>query len=492
MERFRSRYALVAAGITMAVGVGNLWRFPRVAAEWGGGTFLIILVLASVLWAIPLLIAESLLGSKSRLGTVGAFRDFMGRRYTWAGTFMGLVTVGILAYYTVVCAWTLYYFGTSLSGQFNEPEVNTEAIWDNLTASPALVIALQLASVLLVVLVLARGLKKGFEGVLMVAMPALFVLLVILAIRAVTLPGGLEGLRYLFAVDFADFGNAQVWLEAFTQIAFSTGAGWGLYLTYAVYSRDREDMAGNATIMTVGDLIAGLLAGITVLCTLFALTSVVMAEEALGAGNEGLAFVHFPPLFADMPGGVVFAPLFFLAFALAGLSSLVAMVELVVRNAMDMGASRITSLVVVGAGAFVLGIPSALSTDVFANQDFVWGVALLLSGLLAAIAIMKYGMGRAHAEVAETQSIPIAGWFRICITLFPVMFVALMGFWIYQTLFVFGDPWWDLLSPFSLMTMLAQWAAILVLALVLNNVLARRISAGALSGSSSSSTDARG
>lgn len=483
MERFGSRYALVAAGITMAVGTGNLWRFPRVAAEWGGGTFLIVLLLSSVLWAVPLLIAESLMGSKSRLGTVGAFRDFMGPRFAWMGAFMGLVTIGILFYYAVVCGWALYYFGYSLTGNFTDPGLDTAAVWDDFTGNPGLTVAMQALSLLIVGAIIIRGLKKGFEGILMVAMPALFLILIILAIRALTLPGSGEGLTYLFTIDLADFASAQMWLEAFTQIAFSTGAGWGLYLTYAVYSRKREDMAGNAAMLTAGDLIAGLLAGITVLCTLFALQSVDFAQEALGAGNEGLAFIYFSQLFAEMPGGAFFGPLFFLALAVAGLSSLVAMVELATRNITDMGLPRRTAVLGITAVAFIAGLPSAFSLEIFGNQDYVWGVALLFSGLMAATAMMKYGLARARAEVVATASFPVGAWFTWCIRLFPAMFTAVMGFWIYQAVAVFDpDQWWNPLAPYSLATLLVQWALLLVVVLLLNNYLAHKIHPGPMSG----------
>jgi neurotransmitter:Na+ symporter, NSS family len=486
MERFGSRYALVAAGITMAVGTGNLWRFPRVAAEWGGGTFLIILVLASVLWAVPLLIAESLLGSKSRLGTVGAFRDFMGRRFAWMGAFMALVTIGIMFYYAVVCGWALYYFGYSLTGNFTDPTLDTQAVWDDFTGTPALTVAMQLLALLIVAVIIVRGLKRGFEGVLMVALPALFIILIILAVRALTLPDSAAGLSYLFTVDIADFGEARIWLEAFTQIAFSTGAGWGLYLTYSVYARKREDMAGNSVILTAGDLLAGLLAGITVLCTLFALASVAFAEEALGdpgVAGQGVSFIYLPPLFSEMPGGMIFAPLFFFAVALAGLSSLIAMVELTTRNVVDMGVRRSVAVVAIVVVAFLVGLPSALNLDYFANQDFVWGVGLLLSGLFAAIAIMKYGVQRARAEVVSTASFPVGGWFAWCIRLFPVMFAAVMGFWVYQAVFIFApDDWWNPLSPFSLATLLVQWAVVAAVVLALNNFLANRVGAGPMSG----------
>jgi neurotransmitter:Na+ symporter, NSS family len=170
-ERFGSRFAFLAAAIGMAVGAGNIWRFPRVAAEWGGGTFLIVCVLVALVWAVPLLMAESYMGSKSRLGTIGAFRDFAGRRFTWMGGFVTFVTLGITFYYAVVCGWALRYFLHSLTGAFADPAMDTQAVWDGFTSSPAQTITFHVLAILLIGVIVARGLKGGFESVLKVALP---------------------------------------------------------------------------------------------------------------------------------------------------------------------------------------------------------------------------------------------------------------------------------------------------------------------------------
>jgi len=309
--------------------------------------------------------------------------------------------------------------------------------------------------------------------------PALFVLLVILAGRVVTLSGASEGLRYLFVPDWSRIGNAQVWLQAFSQMAFSTGAGWGLYLTYAVYMRHREDFGLNASTVVAGNFLASLLAGVIVLCTIFALRPVSFAEEALAAGNQGLAFIYFTELLIEMPGGDVFAPLFYLALALAGISSLIAMLELATRNVMDMGLSRHRSVPLVVVVTFVAGIPAALSVDYLSNQDFVWGVGLLIGGLLAAIAMMKYGVERARAELDAVSDFRIGAWWSWLIRIFPLLFTVLIGWWMYQAVFDFApDTWWNPFEMFSLATMLLQWAVLFAIVYALNGVLANRVRRG--------------
>jgi NSS family neurotransmitter:Na+ symporter len=463
----------------MAVGTGNIWRFPREAGLNGGGAFLIALVVANLVWAIPILMSESLLGSRSRLGTVGAFRDFVGRRFAWMGGFMGFVTIGIMFYYSVVCGWAIRYFVYAITGRF-QSGTDTAGLWDGFTSTPWQTVLFHAIAIGMVGLIVYRGLKRGFEVILKYTIPLLFVLLIILAFRAMTLSGSSEGLRFLFVPDWGLLGDAELWLRAFSQMAFSTGAGWGLYLTYSVYLRRREDFALNASTVCAGNLLASLLAGVAIMGTIFALRTRDFAEEAAASGNEGLAFIFFAELFGEMPGGRwFFAPLFFLALAMAGVSSLIAMMELTTRNVEDLGITRRRAVPLIVLVAFVAGIPSALSLDFLANQDFVWGVGLLIGGLFAAIAMMKFGVERARAELDTDSDFRVGQWWSGLIWIFPLVFAILLGWWIQQTVTVFApDNWWNPFEPFSLMTMVAQWVALVIVMYALNNWLSKRVSSG--------------
>jgi NSS family neurotransmitter:Na+ symporter len=339
-------------------------------------------------------------------------------------------------------------------------------------------------------------------------MPTLIVLVVVLAIRAVTLPGSSDGLQYLFTVDWAHLRNAQIWIEALTQNAWDTGAGWGLILAYAAYLRVREDTALNAFVLPAANNAVSLLAGIMVLCTVFAVVPQLVANlatdtDALGAypalaeavrggasltpeliqetifsqGNEGLTFIWMPQLFATLPWGRGLMFVFFLALSFAAFTSLIAMIELASRVLRDAGMSRPQAVRVVGVGGFLLGLPSALSLRFLHNQDFVWGVALMLSGLFFAIAIVTYGVRRFREEQLnhEDSDIRIGRWWDVVIgVVVPLEALVLLGWWFYQVRGADLAGWLDPLREANVGTLVAQWGVVLLALLLVNRWLASR------------------
>jgi NSS family neurotransmitter:Na+ symporter len=316
--------------------------------------------------------------------------------------------------------------------------------------------------------VVARGVR-GIERAATILIPSLFVLIVVLTIRAVTLPGAAAGLNFLFTPTWEGLTDHRVWLAALTQNAWDTGAGWGLILTYAIYMRKREDSTLNAFMLGFGNNAVSLMAGILVLCTVFSVMPDA-ASEIVGAGNEGLTFIWVPQLFNAMPGGRFFMTLFFLALMFAAWSSLISMIELATRVLVDGGMSRKRALLLVAAAGFVLGVPSALSQAVFQNQDWVWGVGLMVSGLFFAIAVLRYGVTRFREELVNTaySDIRIGAWWDWAIRLVVVQAVVLIVWWISQ----FGTeaPW----GRYGIWNTLAQWAVALGFFLALNRWMVRR------------------
>ncbi|MFC1655132.1 sodium-dependent transporter, partial [Myxococcota bacterium] len=346
-ERFSSRWGLIVASLGMAVGAGNIWRFPRVAAQHGGGAFMLAWVVALFCWSIPLLIIEFSWGKKSRTGPIGAFVRQVGSRWGWAGAFVAVCCTAIMFYYAVVTGWCLYYFCKHSFVGLEAASVQSE--WQQFAGSGWAVVFLVVALSIAVGVVL-MGVRRGIERVCKVLVPALFVLLVVAAVRALLLPGAAAGLEHLFRPNFHLLLDHQVWLEAFSQSAWSTGAGWGLYLVYAGYARKREDVVLNAFITGLGNNAASLLAALAIVPAIFALLPPAEATAVVASGNEGLAFVWIPRLFlgGDMLGGGILLVVFFAALSVAALSSLIAMVELGVRTLVDLGMTRNRAAVVVG------------------------------------------------------------------------------------------------------------------------------------------------
>ncbi len=476
-QKFSSRWGTMVVMLGMAVGTGNIWRFPRVAASNGGGSFLIAWVVFLLLWSVPLILVEFALGREARCGPIGAFTRLVGRGFAWMGAWVAFTATAIMFYYSVVMGWTIRYLWGSLTRRvpMTSPETAT-AFWEGYVGSGAAVLTHAVA-LALGVGVVAFG-ARGIERAARVLIPSLFVLVVVLAVRAVTLDGASAGLAFLFTPDWTELLRARVWLEALTQNAWDTGAGWGLIVAYAVYLRDREDTTLNAFILGFGNNSVSLLAGIMVLCTAFAIMPEA-ADTIVGAGNEGLTFIWVPQLFARVPAGELFMTFFFLALMFAAWSSLIAMIELASRVLVDAGVGRRRALVTVGVAGFLLGLPSALSVDVFRNQDWVWGLGLMLSGLFFAFGVLRYGVNRFRTCLVNRADADFRigrGWNTVMV-LVVVQAVVLMGWWLSQAvnrqdLEATLTP----LSSFNVGTVLLQWGIVLFVLVLLNDRLARRFS----------------
>jgi len=467
---------MLLAMLSMAVGTGNIWRFPRIAATNGGGSFLVPWVIFLIAWSVPLLLCEFAMGKATRRNPVGAFAELIGPRFAWMGAWVALCATLIMFYYGVVAGWCVRYFVAAVSGEL--PGAEPGALWSSYAGSGWAVLTL-VVSLALALWVVARGVR-GIERAVLFMMPVLIGLVVVLAVRAVTLPGAERGLAFLFTPDLSALGNSRIWLEALTQNAWDTGAGWGLALTYATYMRAREDTTINAFILGFGNNSVSLLAGIMVLCTVFSIRPDA-AGEIVGAGNTGLTFVWVPQLFAAMPGGRLFMAMFFLALFFAALTSLISMIELAARTLIDRGMSRSRALGAVAILALIFGIPSALSTSVLDNQDAVWGVGLMLSGLFFGVAVLRYGVDRFRREHVNSpgSDFTIGRWWNVAMVLVVVEALVLLVWWFSQTLSAEGlvaslDP----VRSWSLGTLLLQWAILLAVCLGFNRWLGRTRPAG--------------
>lgn len=478
-EQWGSRWGFIAASIGMAIGTGNIWRFPRVAASNGGGPFIIAWTVALFVWGIPLLISEMVIGKKTGLGAIGAFRDYVGKKFTWMGSWIVAVCLFIMFYYSVVMGWCMKYFTLAVSGAFKPGMTieSTQLIWESFTSTPVQTIFFHFLSMFFAGVIIYKGVKNGIEKASKIMIPMLFVLLMIAFIRAVTLPGAVQGLEFLFNPDFSQLKNPEIWLQAFTQCAWSTGAGWGFIITYAVYTKEKEDIPCNCMIMGFGNNVGALLAGMTVMSAIFALSpSQEFANTVLSSGNTGLTFIYLAQLFTTMPMGNFIASVFFLAMTIAALSSLIPMIEVGVRSLMDAGIKRHNATLIITVVGFILGIPSAYSLNFLDNQDWVWGVALLVSGLFVAFAVTKYGLERIRTNEINTPwaDIHIGKWWNTCIRMFPIFFTIIAGWWLWQAKTWYPDNWLAPFETFSVGTIILQWSILLVVVIALNNLFAKK------------------
>jgi len=481
-EIFTSRWSLLLAALGMAIGTGNIWRFPRVIAQNGGAPFLIPWLIFLFLWSIPLLIIEFGIGKKTRMGTIGAFGS-MNRRHTWMGGFVGFCTLAITFYYCVVTGWCFRYTFASMVDILHGWGVPGGALpggglwgserasfWTSFNASGWQPVLFHLLGVLAGSFIIYRGVVNGIERANRVLLPALFVLLVIAVARAVSLPGSSAGLEYLFGMRWSALLDYRIWLQGLTQSAWSTGAGWGLILTYAVYMRDDDDIVANSVLAGLGNNSASLLAALAVIPTVFAILPAARAIEVAqdtGPLSTGMTFIWIPKLFEAIPGGRLFLFIFFLALSIAAISSLISMIEMGTRNVMDFGLTRKKGIAIVGGSIFILGLPSALSPSFFQNQDWVWSLGLLLSGLLFAVSVIGYGAERFRTELLDNEDndIRLGRVFNVLVKyVIPVEFAALIIWWFTQAIMVY-DPgrWWDPLRTFSVGTCVAQWGILIIL-----------------------------
>ena len=497
---------MMLAMLGMAVGTGNIWRFPRIAAKNGGGEFLVAWIVFLLLWSVPLILLEFGLGRKTRSGPIRSFVQIAGPGWAWTGAFIVCVCTAITCYYSVVAGWTARYALAAFGGQL-AGAAGPGSFWGDFTTSywPSVGHA---AMIGLAALVVTKGVT-AIEKAAKVLMPALIVLVGILVVRATTLPGAGDGMAYLFHVDWSHLGNARIWIEALTQNAWDTGAGWGLVICYAAYQRNRDDTALNSFILPAANNMISLMAGIMVFCTVFSavpplieraaadpgqLRGLESLQQAVEAGREfspelmqdtvfsednaGITFIWMPELFRAMPQGGFFMALFFTALAVAAFTSLIAMVEVVTRAFVDAGFERGKAVKGIAAGAFLLGMPSALSVSVLDNQDWVWGVALILSGLFFALAVGRYGVRKFREETLnhEHSDIRIGRWWDFVIrAVVPFEAVVLTSWLLYQAWRDNPQGWLQPFDPgniFNVGTVLCQVGVVLAVLLIFNRKLA--------------------
>ena len=354
-----SGLTFILAAVGAAVGLGNIWKFPYVAGVSGGGAFVLVYLLCVVVVAIPILIAELLIGRCGNGSPPVAMRrvaEQSGRSPVWSivGIVGMLVGYLIATYYSVIAGWTLVYIYKAANGFGGASAADVASQFDQLLANPGTMTIWHTVFMCIALLIVGRGLRRGIERVVKLLMPALFVMLVIMIGYAAVAGDFGAGLAFLFRFDFESLTGEAV-LNAIGQAFFSISVAMGLMMVYGAYVPKEVSLTRSAVIIAGADTLIALLAGLMIF-------PLVFANGLDPAEGPGLIFKTLPTAFVNMPGGALFGALFFLLLAFAAVTSIIAIIEPIVAYAEDRwNMSRKLGCVVFGTLGWGLGVLSVLS-----------------------------------------------------------------------------------------------------------------------------------
>ena len=375
-ETWSSQSAFLLAAIGGAVGLGNLWRFPFLAGQNGGGAFVIIYIGFVVLLCLPLVIAELAMGRRGQGSAIATMRNLTaeaGASSSWhiIGWISVILPLIALGYYSVVAGWSIDYVGKAAVNSFeNISGDKSDAMFGALAGSPIRVLIYHAMFIALAVVVVARGLGKGIEVLMKYMMPSLFVLLIVLALNSIFRLDIVAGLSFLFAPDFSKI-TMNVVLLALGQAFFSIAVGVGMLLTYGAYLPKDVSLTRAAIWIICADTLVAILAGIVIF-------PIVFSNGLDPASGPKLIFVTLPVAFGNMPGGYLIGLFFFVMLFFAAFSTVIAMLEPAVSWLEEYkGMSRVK--VTFGAAAFgwLIGIFAALGFNVLADVRLLGSLKLM-------------------------------------------------------------------------------------------------------------------
>ena len=403
-EQWGSRLGFILAASGSAVGLGNIWKYPHMAGENGGAAFTVVYLICILLVGLPIVIAEFVIGRKTQLSPVGAFKTLApNTNWKYVGVLGVCAAFVILSFYGVVGGWTLRYALLSLVGGFTEISGNPELAGDQFSlfiSNPINPVFWQIIFMALTMFVIVRGVKGGIEKWAKIMMPAILLILVILMIRGLTLPNGLKALEFLFQPKFSDLNASSVVL-ALGHAFFTLSLGMGTMITYGSYLKNDQDLLSSALWIILLDTVIAIMAGIAIFATVF----------ALGANPDsgpGLIFVALPTMFPQIAGGTLWGSLFFFLLFMAALTSAISILEVITAFFIDeLRWSREKATVVFGSIVTIVGIFCSMSMGGFDDFNTLFNISffdfldylsskymLPIGGMLTALFILlKWGVG---------------------------------------------------------------------------------------------------
>ncbi len=430
-DSFGSRFGVLVALTGSAVGLGNLWRFPYLVGTNGGAAFIIIYICFALVLCLPIMFSEFVIGRRSQANVFGAFKVLAPKsKWGTVGIIAVLASFSILSFYCVVGGWTIDYIVKAITFKITSAsEAEISQMFPQVSSStwsPLIYIFIFLG---LTGLIVVAGIQKGIERYTKVMMPLLFVMIIIIAIRSMTLPGASEGLKFLFKPDFSKV-TSQTFLDALGQAFFSLSLGCGTIMTYASYVKKNENIMKTSTLTAVFDSLFAIIAG----------TAIMPAVFAFGISpsqGPGLVFVTLPHIFSQMTGGGIIAILFFITLFIAAITSSISLLEVIVSYMKEeFNISRKWSVSASLIVLLVTGSLCSLSQGVLADfkifgltffeifDKLSANILMPLGGLLVVIFIgWRLGKSAFKAEITNEGALTIKGWL-LEIIYFIIKFIA--------------------------------------------------------------------
>ena len=456
-EYWNSRFAFVMAAIGSAVGLGNVWRFPYVCYENGGGAFLIPYFVALFTAGIPLMILEFSVGHWARSAPPNAFKK-IGKKWEWAGWWAVLVPFVIALYYVVVMAWCFSYMIYSLDLRWGSQAGTFFKNFLGDTGTPEIFGSISIPVVLglivvwlCVFIILYKGVNR-IGKIVAITVPIPTILLIILTIRGLTLPGAIEGISYYLTPDFSRLTDVKVWLAAYAQVFFSLGVAQGIMITYASFLKKKSDITNNAFIISLADAGTSFLAGFTVFSVVgYLAASQGVGVTELGIGGPTLTFITYPTAISLLPvAASFFGMIFFIALLTFGIDSAFSMVEPMVSGLH--GKFRITKAKATGFMCiigFFISLLFATGSGLHwldIVDHFIANFGLVMIGLVECLILgWMYKISKLRKHANETSEIKIGKWWEYLIKyVIPFVLFLLLAIAIIDNITnpYLGYPWW--------------------------------------------------
>lgn len=431
-DQFASKIGFILAAAGSAIGLGAIWKFPYMAGTNGGGVFIILFILCTVLIGLPILIAEFMIGRRGQKDPINSFKEQAPGKPWYMVGWLGLAATGlILSFYSVVGGWILSYLFRAVSMGLTGDGVDHAALFTEIISNPIEVLIAQAAFMLITIIIVRAGIKSGIEVASKWMMPVLFIFFILLMIRSVTLDGAIEGIKFMLVPDWS-YLNAETLLLALGQAFFSLSVGVAAMITYSSYLSRDVKIVSSATNVAVMNIFISILAGLVIFPAVF----------ALGYSPEqgpGLVFIVIPAVFEQIPFGGLFLIIFFILLLFATITSAIALLEVVVSIGIGKKTkARKRATWIFATLIFIVGIPSALSFGVLSNftimgksifdfvDYFTSSLMMPIGALLISLFVGFHYSKKISAEEFQSSPLLFKIWLAIVRYIAPIAIVVIL------------------------------------------------------------------